>query len=277
MFCSVYSVSLCCSVYCLCVNVYSTTATLCQTNCILQIYISYHLPHIISCMFQNQLGTSKHRTVECIIITIIIHLPRRVWWRSLVPVNRKTVLLSPASSQSPSASKPQPSILECRLFSFLPPHTCPLCRYVRPAQLDSLPLVDTWMNMEWVGKLQSDYIVGVIIVIIGLLELPLSHGSLILRPSTAHYQTDISHPPQWPYMSNTNKEIWRRHLSQRWLISKFRTPRHSHTAKNSPRNGQFYSFYVGVALEIGWCEKQIAAWNIRVGNTGWLTDCQSTR
>jgi hypothetical protein len=27
MFCSVYSVSLCCSVYCLCVNVYWTTAT----------------------------------------------------------------------------------------------------------------------------------------------------------------------------------------------------------------------------------------------------------
>jgi len=33
MFCSVYSVSLCCSVYCLCVNVYCTTATGCQPNC----------------------------------------------------------------------------------------------------------------------------------------------------------------------------------------------------------------------------------------------------
>jgi hypothetical protein len=38
MFCSVYSVSLCCSVYCLCVNVYCTilyctTATGCQSNC----------------------------------------------------------------------------------------------------------------------------------------------------------------------------------------------------------------------------------------------------
>jgi hypothetical protein len=30
---SVYSVSLCCSVYCLCVNVYCTTATGCQPNC----------------------------------------------------------------------------------------------------------------------------------------------------------------------------------------------------------------------------------------------------
>jgi hypothetical protein len=33
IFCSVYSVSLCCSVYCLCVNVYCTTATGCQPNC----------------------------------------------------------------------------------------------------------------------------------------------------------------------------------------------------------------------------------------------------
>jgi hypothetical protein len=30
---SVYSVSLCCSVYCLCVKVYCTTATGCQPNC----------------------------------------------------------------------------------------------------------------------------------------------------------------------------------------------------------------------------------------------------
>jgi hypothetical protein len=30
---SVYSVSLCCSVHCLCVNVYGTTATGCQPNC----------------------------------------------------------------------------------------------------------------------------------------------------------------------------------------------------------------------------------------------------
>jgi len=33
MFCSVYSVSLWCSMYCLCVNVYCTTATGCQPNC----------------------------------------------------------------------------------------------------------------------------------------------------------------------------------------------------------------------------------------------------
>ena len=34
--------------------------------------ISYHRPHITSCMFQNQSGTSKHRTAECIIVIIII-------------------------------------------------------------------------------------------------------------------------------------------------------------------------------------------------------------
>ena len=43
MFRSVYSVSLCCSVYCLCVNVYCTTATGCQPNFSSQMY------HIVSC------------------------------------------------------------------------------------------------------------------------------------------------------------------------------------------------------------------------------------
>ena len=50
-----YCISQCCSVYCLCVNVYCTTATGCQTNCSYQIYhiiLSYILPiisyHIIS-------------------------------------------------------------------------------------------------------------------------------------------------------------------------------------------------------------------------------------
>jgi len=46
MFHSGYSVSLCCSVYCLCVNVYCTTATRCQPNCIQQRYhVSYHINH----------------------------------------------------------------------------------------------------------------------------------------------------------------------------------------------------------------------------------------
>lgn len=73
------------------------------------------------------------------------------------------------------------------------------------------------------------------------------------------------------HVQHKQREIWRRHLSQRWLISEFRTPRHSHTEKkNSPRNGQFYSFHVGVAFEIGGCEKQIAASNI--GELGTLAD-----
>ena len=38
MFCSGYSVSLCCSVYCLCVNGFCTTANGCQPNCSWQIY-----------------------------------------------------------------------------------------------------------------------------------------------------------------------------------------------------------------------------------------------
>ena len=41
MFCSMYSVSLCCSMYCLCVNVYCTAATGCQPNCSYKTY-QYH-------------------------------------------------------------------------------------------------------------------------------------------------------------------------------------------------------------------------------------------
>ena len=47
-----YSASLCCSVYCFCVDVYCTTASGCQPNCSYEIYhiISYHIIsyHIIS-------------------------------------------------------------------------------------------------------------------------------------------------------------------------------------------------------------------------------------
>jgi len=58
MYCPVFSVSLCCSVYCLCVNVYCTTATGCHPNCsqeyilsyrIISYNISYHISyHIVS-------------------------------------------------------------------------------------------------------------------------------------------------------------------------------------------------------------------------------------
>ena len=47
MFCSVHSVSLCRSVYCLCVNVHCTTANGWQPNCSYQIY-SYHIIYHIS-------------------------------------------------------------------------------------------------------------------------------------------------------------------------------------------------------------------------------------
>ena len=53
MFCSVYSVSFCFSVYCFFVNVYCTTAAGCQPNCSKQIYhtiisyiISYHISYL---------------------------------------------------------------------------------------------------------------------------------------------------------------------------------------------------------------------------------------
>jgi hypothetical protein len=50
MFRFVCSDSLCCSVYCLCVNVYCTNATGCQPNCSYVYIISYHIIsyHIIS-------------------------------------------------------------------------------------------------------------------------------------------------------------------------------------------------------------------------------------
>ena len=53
MFCSVYSVSLCCSVYCLCVNVYCTTATGCQPNCSLRMY------HIIAPSWRSGYAKEK--------------------------------------------------------------------------------------------------------------------------------------------------------------------------------------------------------------------------
>ena len=62
MFRSGYSVSLCCSVYCLCVNVYFTTATRCQLNCTYQIYrnISYN----IICIGAGLFGRDRRRWVK---------------------------------------------------------------------------------------------------------------------------------------------------------------------------------------------------------------------
>ena len=62
MFCSGYSVSLCCSVYSSCVTVYCTTATGCRPNCRKQIYqiISYQ---IVSC-FSGCFPTSFQKCVH---------------------------------------------------------------------------------------------------------------------------------------------------------------------------------------------------------------------
>ena len=76
MFCSVYSVSLCC-VYCLCVNVYCTTATGFQPNC------SYHI-HRIWSVFFTLFGSMGHAS-HCDCVRLIIAYRRtpglklRVW------------------------------------------------------------------------------------------------------------------------------------------------------------------------------------------------------
>ena len=55
-----YSVSLCCSVNCLCVNVYCTTATRCQPNCSQQIYhIIIIIKYQISCTVWSEGTASK--------------------------------------------------------------------------------------------------------------------------------------------------------------------------------------------------------------------------
>ena len=48
MFRSRYSVLLCCSMYCMCVNMYCTTATRCEANCSYQIY------HVILLIFYRK-------------------------------------------------------------------------------------------------------------------------------------------------------------------------------------------------------------------------------
>jgi hypothetical protein len=56
-FCSVYSVSLCCSVYCLCVNVYCATATGCQPNC------SYKYIILSGCYMFRLVDILRERTI----------------------------------------------------------------------------------------------------------------------------------------------------------------------------------------------------------------------
>jgi hypothetical protein len=65
MFRSRYCVSLCCSVYCLCVNVYCTNASGCQPNCSLQIYIEIGLSE-----FSNHV--TNYVTTNCANVHVFI-------------------------------------------------------------------------------------------------------------------------------------------------------------------------------------------------------------
>jgi hypothetical protein len=70
VFCSVYSVSLSCSAYCLYVNVYCTTATECQPNCSQQIY------HIIYYCAQNISWISTYQQCIQIFKNILLY---QIW------------------------------------------------------------------------------------------------------------------------------------------------------------------------------------------------------
>jgi hypothetical protein len=59
MFRFVYSVSLCCSVYCLCVHVYCTTATGCQPNYSKQIYHYHHHHENVKFTLEQTVKTQK--------------------------------------------------------------------------------------------------------------------------------------------------------------------------------------------------------------------------
>jgi hypothetical protein len=84
MFRSVYSVSVCCSVYCLCVNVYCTTATGCQPNYSSIYIISYNY----SAKAENAVpvprlrgGRDDHTMTQCAGVAHILlskHTPRAV-------------------------------------------------------------------------------------------------------------------------------------------------------------------------------------------------------
>jgi len=56
MFRSRHFASLCCSVYCLCANVYYTTATECQPNCSYQIYHIISIPREVCKFFVRELS-----------------------------------------------------------------------------------------------------------------------------------------------------------------------------------------------------------------------------
>jgi len=78
IFCSVYSVSLCRSVYCLCVNVYCTAATGCHCKCVLYCCyrVSTHL-HLTNISYRIMwYGIISCHVVSCQILSYhIYHMP----------------------------------------------------------------------------------------------------------------------------------------------------------------------------------------------------------
>jgi hypothetical protein len=81
MFHSRYCVSFCCSMYCLCVNVYCATATGSQPNC------SYQICHIIILYYQNSMSATyfghscRRHTVFIIKYKIILNVYMNCWFR----------------------------------------------------------------------------------------------------------------------------------------------------------------------------------------------------
>ena len=65
---SPYSVSLCCSGYCLCVNVYCTTATGCEPDCRQEIYININMQ--LALTLQNCTSPSQNTNICRIILRI---------------------------------------------------------------------------------------------------------------------------------------------------------------------------------------------------------------
>ena len=96
MFRSGYSVSLCYSMYCLCVTLYCTTATGCQPNCSEQIY---HISYIYSLTdWRKPSNTSVNMSSGKIINELgysgLPPLPRMPSWNG-AEISNETILSSP--------------------------------------------------------------------------------------------------------------------------------------------------------------------------------------
>ena len=166
MFCSVYFVSFCCSVYCLCANVYCTTATGCQPNCCYHIYhiIPYHISyHIISChisyhtipyhitsyhivsyiSYHTSYHITSHHVMSCLIIYhIISYICFRVKMSPAIPAPLTHSCYKAASDNSNMCSHTRDKRLAilspslCGMFMstihyFLPDRSCVDCRKTR--------------------------------------------------------------------------------------------------------------------------------------------------